>query len=112
MMSAGGAHAAQLAAAVECKNGVDAAQNDLWRRECGEQLRFELPQALVVARNPKARTFGKDRHLVAPITTEAVEPADEEHRKSSTVPFIVKVAVADRNARHRPEVRLRGCLGG
>src|SRR5713101_1659190 len=56
--------------------------------------------------------LGEGGNLIAPIGAVAVEPADEEDGETSAVPLVVDVAVADRNARHRPEVRLRGSPAG
>src|ERR1700726_4707403 len=57
------ADAGQLAAAVEGEDRVDAAEDNFRRRESGEQLRLELPQPLVVARDPEAWIEQQSRGL-------------------------------------------------
>src|SRR5258708_1034591 len=61
---------------------------------------------------PHLEALGEGGNLIAPIGAVAVEPADEEDGETSAVPLVVDVAVADRNARHRPKVRLRGSPAG
>src|SRR6185312_14631044 len=60
--------------------------------------------AVVVQHHLEA--LGEGGNLIAPIGAVAAQAADEEDGETGAVPLVMKMAVANRNARHSTEVRL------
>jgi hypothetical protein len=54
--------------------------------------------------------LGEDGNLVAPKGAVTTQTGEEEDREASPMPLVVKLTIADRNARHA--VRIRSNRGG
>ena len=76
--------------------------NDIVRQalDCvGDAAVIALADAAVVVED-HLEALAETRHLIAPIGADAAETADEDDREAGTVPLVVEVAIADRDARH------------
>src|SRR6185437_5196072 len=65
----------------------------------GDPAVIALADATVVVQHD-IEGLGESRDVIAPIGGVTVEPADEDDGKAAAVPFVIEVAVADRDARH------------
>jgi len=70
-----------------------------------------LPNAAVIMHD-YLEAFGENRDLIAPKRAITAETGDEEDRESNPMSLVVKLTIADRDARHGMRVRFNRGVGG